>query len=196
MPLPIIDRVYRIVAPFAGGPSDVSPVNVFHVRALTGIASAVGSLVASAISGRGGNMWKSLYGGASCSSIMVQPLDGHTAAFPVPVITPASGTGSGDRLHGLATVVSLHTTQVGARGRGRVYIGPLGETQVVNDQMDPTVQSSMLAGWGNFINDLNAGTPSTQLVVASYKHADAHDVTTVRVDNYVGVQRRRIDRLR
>jgi hypothetical protein len=54
----------------------------------------------------------------------------------------------------------------------------------------------MLSAWGSFVNDINVASPSVQLVVASYKYADAHDVTNIRIDKVLGTQRRRQNQLR
>jgi hypothetical protein len=197
-PLPVITGVYRISCEFEDTNLAVGviPVNVFHVRSASGTASAVGTLVAAQLSSHGALMFDPLYTGLFLNSIEVLPLDGSTAQFPVAVSPHFQGGGSGGVVPAAAAVVSLHSTQRGSRGRGRVYVGPLGETQYNNGSLASTSQSNMLTAWGQFVNGLNSGTPSTQLVIASYKHADAHDVSTIRIDTVTGTQRRRLNQLR
>jgi len=194
-PIPTIPNVYRIQVEWDSTVA-VTPVNVFHVRALSGTASAIGTAVATALSAHTPQMWDPLYTGIIAHSILVTPLDGTTAGFDVPLGTPIDGGGSGGLLPQVCAVVSLKSTQRGSRGRGRMYVGPVGETQVTDGNLAGTSQSNMLTAWGAFVNSLNSGTPSIQLVIASYKHADAHDVTNIRVDTVCGTQRRRQNQLR
>ena len=196
MPLPTISNVYRVATEFTPGGTGVTPVNVFHVRASGTDALTMGAVLNDALGPSSADMWQFMYTGISASSIKVQKLDGVSAAIDFPLDASIEGGGSGGVLAGICAVLSLHTARVGARGRGRMYIGPCGETQISNSTLDPSDQSTMLAAWSDFIDALNGSSPSTQLVVASYKHADANDVTNIRVDNVVGQQRRRNDQLR
>jgi hypothetical protein len=55
--------------------------------------------------------------------------------------------------------------------------------------------SGIADNWAAFIAGCAGASPSAQLVVASYVHADAHDVTSHRVDIPLGTQRRRQQQL-
>jgi hypothetical protein len=76
-----------------------------------------------------------------------------------------------------------------------MYIGPIRETAQIDGHTDPTGQGNVLAGFGNFQNELEGSTPVVTLVVASYRLAEAHTVTSFRVDTPLGTQRRRQQQL-
>lgn len=198
MALPVINGVFRISLPWQDLTSvvGVRPVNVFHVHSTTGTASNVGTLVAGQLVAHGSAMYDTLYTALTLTNIEVLPLDGVSAKSDVAVGTPFGGGGSGGVLPQVATVVSLHTTQRGSRGRGRQYVGPMGETQVTNGLVASGSLSTMLAAWSAFATALKAGSPVTELVIASYKHASFQEVTNFRIDSVCGTQRRRQNQLR
>jgi hypothetical protein len=198
MALPVIADTFRISLPWQdlGSTVGIRPVNVLHVHSATGTTSAVSSAVELALSSHGVAMFDTLYTGLTLPTIEVLPLDGTSATHDQAVTTPPHGGGSGGVLPQVATVVSLHTPQRGSQGRGRVYVGPMGETQVSNGLVASASITTMLAGWAAFISDLAGGSPPAELVVASYKHATQHPVTSHRIDTVCGTQRRRQNQLR
>ena len=195
-PLPVITNVFRVTLPWQSASQVVKPVNVFHVRTTSASLSAIGTLLAGQLAAHGGDMFNALYTGYTLPSIEILPLDGVTTTYLQAVTGMTAPSGSGGVLPALAQVVSFHTTQRGSRGRGRLYCGPVGETQVNDGSMNSTTNATTLGGWQAFITGISGGTPSTNLVVASYVHADAHDVTSIRVDTVCGTQRRRQNQLR
>jgi len=94
----------------------------------------------------------------------------------------------------MAGVMSFRTTQRGSRGRGRIYMGPIGEGNNENNFLSTTVQAGMVTQWSNFHTAMRAHTPVIDPVVASYVHADAHSITSIRADAKIGTQRRRLQR--
>jgi hypothetical protein len=197
-PLPVIANTYRFTLPWLDSTHvvGVQPVNVLHFRATSGTVSSISGVVETALNAHGSLMFDVIYTGLSLQSMEVLPLDGSSATFVAAVSPSVVGGGSGGVVPNCATVVSLHTGQRGSRGRGRVYVGPMGETQIDNGTVVATSQANMLSAWGSFVNDINVASPSVQLVVASYKYADAHDVTNIRIDKVLGTQRRRQNQLR
>ena len=171
-------------------------MNVFHVRSATGTASTIGPLLDTQLTAHGSSMFNALYTGNSLSGIEILPLDGVSTTFLQSVTGPVLGSGSGGILPGFSQVLSLHTNQRGSRGRGRMFIGPVGETQVNDGSMSAGTNATTLSAWGAFITAISGGSPATDLVVASYLHADAHDVQTIRVDTVCGMQRRRQNQIR
>lgn len=174
------------------------PFNVFHVRCSTSgdlgdIAGAIGDALGGTT---GGDMFACVGSTYHFSSVQVTPLDGSTAAQDEPTGILVGGSGTGDLIPNQAGVVSFKTVQRGSRGRGRMYCGPVTEGQWNGGQMASATQTAMLSGWGAFITDLQSGSPAMQMVVASYVHADAHDVTSHRIDTLAGSMRRRLDQLR
>lgn len=198
MALPVISNVLRIACLWVDtlGTVGVRPVNVFHVHYVTGTASDAAGDVADAMATSGSDMFDVLYSGLTLTSLSVLPLDGSSATFDVPIGAVIEGGGAGGVLPQVCTVVSLHTAERGSRGRGRVYVGPMGETQVSNGTVASGSQNTMLVAWGQFHDDLLASPSGSELAIASYVHEDAHPVTNIRVDTVCGTQRRRQNQLR
>lgn len=197
MPLPTIANVYRLAFNWIGSIS-VHPVNILHVRCtdtsdVTAIVGAIGDAYDAIASGGPFNCLSSEY---AVSALQITPLDGVTAATDQPLGTTIVGSGTGDQILNNCGLVSFHTAQRGPRGRGRMYVGPITESKQNGGQLDNTAQTEMLTGWDNWNDELVAGAVSVQLVVASYVHADAHDVASIRIDDVVATQRRRLDQVR
>lgn len=193
-PLPVISNVYRISPRWLG---TNPPANVFHVRsAAPQTASVIGAAIGSALSGVALDIYSGVVNTYSFTSVDVLPLDGTSATVTVPLGVTVAGAGSGDPIREAAFVVSLHTAQRGSRGRGRQYVGPLVEAEQSAGIALPARTAILTTGWLGFKTNLAAGTPSLELVIASYVHADAHPVTSIRTDSVIGVQRRRLDRIR
>lgn len=196
-PLPVISNVFRITIPWSqiGG---VSPRNIFHV--LSPDSNDVDEIVASLLGGFGDadstKMFKPMNSTVTATSLDVIPLDGTTAQQSVALGGTIGGGSTGEMSPATAAVVSFHTARRGARGRGRMYVGPCVEGVINNGVLDSTVASTMVTAWGDFITSLPTQTPQLSLVVASYAHADQHAVVSHRVDFLVGTQRRRQDQLR
>ena len=198
MSLPVITNVFRITLPWTdvGTTVGVSPINVLHVHSTTGTASTVGAAINTALGAHGNAMFDTLYTGLDLTNIEVLPLDGVSAKLDVSISPTVHGGGSGGVLPQVATVVSLHTTLRGSKGRGRCYVGPMGETQVTNGHVASASQTTMGAAWIAFLAALKAGSPVCELVIASYKHASDQEVIAVRIDDVCGTQRRRQNQLR
>jgi hypothetical protein len=194
MPLPTITNVKRVAFPFSGG-GQFTCVNVLNFRT-TASEADLGAAIFDALDNGGAyNPWTALDSDFSCPTLEIIALDGASATVFVNG-TPIEGDGTGDMVPNCAQVVSFHTTQRGPRGRGRVYIGPVTEGNITNGSFTDTFANGVIAQWETFIGELAALSPSIELVVASYTHADAHQVQSVTADRVAGTQRRRLDRLR
>jgi len=191
--LPTIAGIYRVAYLWTG--YGLNPVNVFHYRiggatpTLAQIALNLGNAHAS-----GAHDGLDAIGSLlNCSAVQITPLDGTTAGQVLPLGRTLTGHTTGEVTLNNAAILSLHTTQRGPRGRGRVYLGPIGESVQNSGVLDAPTTAAMLTGW-QAIHSYLAGLPAPMTpVVASYVHADAHDVSGIRVDNFVGSQRRRLD---
>jgi hypothetical protein len=195
-PLPTIANVYRCAVPWFG--LSPAPVNVMHFRTtdtsdVAEIVSAIGDAYDAITSG---GPWHCLDNNFSATELAITPLDGVTAQSNQPLGTTMIGSASGELIPSMAGVVSFATTQRGPRGRGRVYVGPITESQQDGGFLETTALTEMLTGWGQWHAAMRAGSPSIDPVVASYVHADAHSIVSIRVDFVVGTQRRRLDALR
>jgi len=191
----VIANVFRVSMPWQGGL--VKPVNVFHVKsAAASTASDVGDAIDGALAGLTGDPWNSMSDDYTCEVIDIIELDGSSATFAKTLTNIPQGAASGPEVPNTAGVVSFHTAQRGSRGRGRMYVGPVTEDIIDNGELQGSNAADMRQGWEDFITALPLQTPSLELVVASYVHADSHQVTNFRVDTILGTQRRRQDQLR
>lgn len=187
-PLPTIADTFRCA--FNHFAANGSAVSILHIRKATATASQIAADIQTASTGH--NIFDEMHTGWTTPSVSITPLDGHTAALDF-AVTGLDGSGAGDELPAYAIVISLKTTQRGSRGRGRCFIGPIGETVTQGGKIltaDATTIAGIWNGWANALV-----TAGSQLVVASYLHADAHNVSSLRCDIPLGVQRRRQDRL-
>jgi len=193
MPLPVIDHCYRVTFDYNRF-DGVKPANVIHVidPAPTHTEEEIGAAVEAAIQSH----WaQALPSGQRLLSLTVLPLDGSSASHVHPV-ADTGGEQSGDTIPGMAVVISMRTLQRGPRGRGRVYLGPVGESAQTNGIISPSIASTMGGAWESFRTHLISQSPSLVLVVASYKHGDTHEVTACTADALGGIQRRRQRQLR
>ena len=195
MPLPIIPNTYRVAYNWASGTQ--RSVNVLHVSALTSTGTAVATRLRVIADGwaTANNPWAGLSNGYSLDHIDVIALDGTSAGVKVVPTVAVNGGDTGDQIPQSAMLVSLRTLVRGPKGRGRVYIGPVTELHQSGGFFDSTFVSAVQPKWDAFISSLSTGTPSMQLVVASYAHASANTVQTATVERHSGTQRRRNSRL-
>jgi hypothetical protein len=193
MPLPTIANVFRVRLLWSAH-AGVTPVNVFHVRASGADEEDIFNQVEGELLG---NQFGCMNQNYTINAIGVTPLDGASAETVFTLGTPLAATGgTGEQSPQVAVVVSLHTTQRGARGRGRLYLGPVVEVSQVNGALDSGDRTAMQTAWESFVSGLAGGAIATLLGVASYTHSDFHDLKSLSVQSVLGTQRRRQDQLR
>lgn len=186
-PLPTIANTFRVTFNW-GSAHGVTPRNVIHVRAALLDEQGVADALAASFND---DMWILVQQDYAFSSIDVLKLDGTSATQTIAIAAQGSLT-SGDSIPEGSGIVSLRTAQRGARGRGRVYLGPIAESkQAQGVVVSPNTTST---AWETFRDDLEG--EGAALVVASYVHADANDVTNIICDPIIGTQRRRLLQLR
>lgn len=195
MPTPTISNVWRVVLLW-NGVAGITPRNIFHVRTLTSDVADLAGFINDAFqdAAAAADQFHGKHGSDKLTAFSLQPLDGATAATDWPVTPNITPPGTGEVVPSTCSVVSFKTAQLGPRGRGRMYVGPLIEGDQADGVTSTTLRTQQLAGWDTFIDSLDGN--GVKLVVASYAHADAHDVVTVRIDRLIGNQRRRQDQLR
>jgi len=188
MSLPVISNTYRCALNFNNTFSASPPktVNVLHVRTVTedeaGIANSINDALQAATQNPYGN-GSSVF---ELQLVQVTKLDGSSGAVDTTVSGFFMGTG-GDYIPQGAQVISLKTGARGPQGRGRVYIGPIAETQNENGALLDT--SSSVSGWEDVQADLAGG--GIELVVASYVHSVARTVVGISSRPFLRTQRRR-----
>lgn len=187
MPTPVITDVFRCALEWTNPASSLKPINVLHFKSPGKTASQVGTAIASNWTT---NMAKTNSILWVQTAIHVLPLDG-TSAETIVAGSGLAGTSTGEYIPAGCTVVSLKTAQRGSRGRGRVYLGPVGEGASTNGNILTADATTMATAWQTFITAMAAA--GHQLVIASYVHTDSHPVTNHQVDIPIGTQRRRQD---
>jgi len=193
-PLPAIAGVFRVTIDWSVS-NGVTPRNVFHVRSPTATVAQIATGLESAfVAGIG--QFETVSSLFQFNSVSILPLDGTSATtIHTLATTHTGGAGSGEFIPAMAGVLSLRTAQRGSRGRGRMYLGPSPEAIQTNGQLDNTRVGDSVAGWVAFENHLVAESPSIEMVVASYVHADAHSVTSISMRQIAGTIRHRQDQL-
>lgn len=185
-PLPVIAGVYRVSIQWneVGG---VRPVNVFHVRSSNDDVTEVSDIIKAAMDP---DMFLPLAQTYETEFLDVLPLDGVTPTYRQSLVGVASGATLGDIIPEQAAVLSFRTEQRGPRGRGRLYLGPIGETAADGGHIGGDVVSVTPGAWEDFATAMNAD--DVALGVASYVHADFHLVNFISVSTNIGTQRRRL----
>lgn len=195
--LPTIADLYRVTIVW-NDVVGVSPRNVLHIHQASGSEAQVAAAFASAYTHAiaTDNPWAPMGSDYITNFIEVLKLDGSSATQTEPLGLSIGGSGSGQIIPASAAVMSLHTGQRGARGRGRQYVGPTTEGNSINGTIDTALQLQFVSGWEKFQEGLGLASTPASLHVASYVHADSHEVTSFRADRVLGTQRRRQDQLR
>jgi hypothetical protein len=198
MPLPVITNVYRCGLHWRSTSTPQSAANVIHVRDEGGTRTTteVGNLVISTIAGRLTNSLLTVPVSWVVDLVRVTPLDGVGSSVEIPT-DDITGAGPGtDWVPAASTVVSLYTGLRGRSGRGRIYLPACTETSITDGLLAVGTTDSIRTGWESIMTDFNNYDPSLPLVVASYRHATAEPVTSIRVRSGVGTQRNRQERVR
>ena len=81
-----------------------------------------------------------------------------------------------------------------------MYVGPCTEEAITHGKLETAVRAAMITAWGDWRDDIgNVGFDTEadfDLVIASYVHADEHNVVSIDVEIPVATQRRRQDQMR
>lgn len=189
-PLPVIANVVRCDLNW-NSPVGPSPHSTFHIATNSDDLPQIGLDIGSAFDDADGNCWASLYSGIVATQILLTPLDGVTAGQNVLLGTTLEGDATGGTLTNTAAVLSFRTLQRGPRGRGRIFIGPTGESEVDDSVIATGIRSSNTTAWNSFNDELAGSSSAASLVVASYVHAQAGAVTSISMRASVGTMHRR-----
>ena len=186
--LPTIANTFRVTLNWHTA-HGITPRNVLHILAPSAnevdVANEVDAAFVAAT-----NCFQPMCDDFNFDQMDVIKLDGSSATQTVTVPDGIAGGESGDCIPAACCVVGFHTLQRGARGRGRIYIGPIAEVSQTQGILTSSALTDMASSWATFHDHLI--TNSMALVVASYVHADQHEVTSVHIDSILGTQRRRL----
>lgn len=193
-PLPVIGNVARI-ALIWNTVNGIKPVNVLHLITDSTDEEQIANDLHDAWADAGGAQFNQVANGFAIDAMAVTLLDGTSATQVINVTPDIGGAGGGEAIPQAAAVLSMHTSQRGPRGRGRLYIGPLGEAVQSNGLLNGGAKTTALAAWNDSVAPLAASPSTASYAVASYVHADVHGVSSFSMRNPTGTQRRRQNQL-
>lgn len=188
-PLPVIPNTFRCTLNY-GSVGGCSPVNVMHVQSTLGSATAVADAI---YASEQPGMLLPVPEAFEPVSWTVLELDGSSAAVERPR-APGSEVlcegGTSEPIMEGAVVLSLRTGQRGPRGRGRLFIGPIGEGAQNEGQIVGDSLTELVPAWEAFVLALVA--EDCVFSIASYVHEEANFVSNISVQPYMATQRRRL----
>lgn len=199
--LPVIDMTYRVALRWSLGQTHA--VNVLHFRKMGALPGAgpdelADRLFDSAVP----HMWLSVASQARVTHFDITPLDGEAAtrtyAIPDAHVPLWSGQPGGDYTQALAMVVSARTDRRGPSFRGRVFLPWASEQQMTAGRFEASCVNGTQNSWNLFHANLSESATDWNFmpVIASYKLAQAEDITSYVARPVPGVVRRRNNRLR
>lgn len=187
-PLPIIAGVTRCTLNWES--NDFPPThNVLHFSGQSGTPNDRAQAIADGFTPDALVALASVY---ILNSVDFIELDGTSPQVTGTVTSGPIGGSTGDPIPTACALVDLYTDQRGPRGRGRVFLGPIGESAQVGGRLNSP--GLVTTGW----EDTGAAwalSDAGALVVASYVHADKHGVQSFHCRTVYGNQRRRLNPL-
>jgi hypothetical protein len=141
-------------------------------------------------------MFDPMPSGFDPTTVDLLPLDGVTPTRTVP-LPDLDYCQADDPFEPAACyLMSFTSGQRGPRGRGRSYIGPVGEGNTDNGVTTGTANAALVDAWNTFLQALFDTDDAWVLTVASYTHSDHHPAEVITFENTIATQRRRQDQLR
>jgi len=193
-PLPVIAGVARITLDWAG-PSAPQPANVFHLVTSTSDEDQIGDAIETSLAAGGTDMFLTVQESYTLTGVDIILLDGTSATQHWTFGTGIEGQAGGNLIPQAAGVLSLHTDQRGPRGRGRMFLGPLGEADQDAGYIGISTPALVTDAWDDFNDALEASSIDARMVVASYVHAEYNPVRTFSMRRKTGTMRRRMKQL-
>lgn len=183
MPLPVIANTYRVALNWSIAGRDKSAENVMHFRGAGVSADDLKTLLAANLAN---TLFPATASAATIASVDIIPLNGSAAATTFTLAVP--GGGSGAYVPALALVNKFTTALRGRSYRGRMYQPFVTESSNDNGVVSFSL-ASYDANWATFLATLDGG--GFKLVIASYLHSTAEDVTNHAFEPGLATQRRR-----
>lgn len=190
-PLPVIAGTYRCTLNWLNT-APAHPRNVLHIHFTPSSATDVGeALIDAMVSNVAAfSMMPAI---SQLESVDVLELDGSAGTINVTgdaasVIT----SGSGDIVPEAALCVKHATGLAGPRHRGRTFIGPLTEDNIINGLYVPTL-ATVTNAWNDLTADIKTNLGGVgYFTVASYVHGDQNEVVSNAARVHLATQRRRL----
>lgn len=193
-PLPTIGNCVRVGINWSrqGG---VAPVNVLHLITASESEVDIAGALEDAMVAAGSGVWEIVQETYRIQSFTVTLLDGSSAGQIVPCGSTIGGQATGNIVPQVAGVLSFHTPQRGPRGRGRLYMGPVGEGVISDGIVNSGNRTNVVNAWNELEDELAGSAIAASLGVASYVHAEVNGVTSKSMRGPAGTQRRRQNQL-
>lgn len=188
-PLPVIEGVYRVTINLTAQGA-LSPVNVFHIAGTPGTDAEAQAALSLAWQS---NMLSPVPDVFEPTTYTIIPLDGTTPSSDHvinPDAHPLCNAGDDDWSPETAAVLKFKSNFRGPSGRGRIFIGPLGEGSMADGKWVGEGVADVLEAWENFNDALN--TEAFTMCVASYTNEVAHVITNISANLELATQRRRL----
>lgn len=191
-PLPVIADTFR-VAMFWQGQSGLLGQTVMHFQKAAASAASVAADVDANVTA---SMWTHTNTNTKVTELHVTPLDGSSATYILAVTGAkwAGTSGASDVVPASAVVVSFRTGLRGKSNRGRIYLPFTSENVIADGKLLAANVAIGQPAWNAFLAAMIA-VPDFP-VVASYKLATKHQITSIVYEGTLGTQRRRQQRLR
>jgi hypothetical protein len=190
-PLPIIADVFKVGFHWSHSNGQTA-YNVMHFHTSILTASGLEALLNTSWSG---SMILECSLAAKIDRLDITKLDGSSATVAFTETNARWSGGSTDAIiPAAAQVVSFRTGLRGRSNRGRIYLPFMVESNFAAGSVSGASNATIQNAWNSFVTGMAAGT--APLCVASYLHANSHDVTSAIVEFTCGTQRRRQSRLR
>lgn len=188
--MPVIAGVFRMTLNWTGPNGHAA--NVLHVRNVAGTPGGANTALDTNATAA---MWTLVANTAVVTSVECLPLDGvGSTVVMTPTAARWTGQAATEANQAVSALISLRTGLRGSRHRGRLYLPYIAEGVVTTGFVNGGSLTTTQTAWNTFRTAMAAS--SYPLVVASYAHADANDVSQLIAESPLATQRRRQDRLR
>lgn len=176
-PLPTIANCVRVTLNWNAS-QGVTPRNVLHIITDSDSGPAIGLALQEAWQGNP-DCFQTVQSGLTLQSLSILPLDGTAPTYEYTMLAPfVVGGGDGDIIPQAAAVLSIRTNQRGPRGRGRLFLGPIGENVLEDGLIGASYRASAISSWEGADDDLAASPIAGSFGVASYAHAEVGGVSS------------------
>lgn len=195
--LPVIADVFR-VAIVHGTADNKRSVNVINVRTTSGrTPSQVAHDLDLSVTTL--HPFIALHSAYNIDHVKLQvtKLDGVSPTIEATPTDPAWGGGTGgDAVPEAALGMTIRTAKRGRSFRGRLFIGPVSESEINDGLFTGTQPADTSAAWSAWATAFNATGSAGEFGVASYKLAQFNPVTEFETHLGVRTQRPRLVRVR
>lgn len=189
----------RVIGNLPSGETWTTGVHASGTGSLSSFLTAAGNFVDTLWNGSGGavtGLITDVPAGVGATSLVVYELDDSTgkATARAEASLTLAGSDTGNPLpQEVAVVASLRTATPGPKGRGRMYLPPLGVNKCTAvGRVDAAAQANLAASVAAALGELNSG--GFDPILFTPLQAD-RPITSVDVGDVFDAQRRRRDKL-